>query len=102
MGMKTNPMVLYDWRSAGKTFDRGYQVTSYDVSYYGDDFLPKGNPNLRVMQGDIRDTRKLAEAVNGHDAFVNLACISNDASFELDEKLSESIKLPKGAGKVIA
>ncbi len=26
-----------------------------------------------------------------HDAFVSLACISNDASFELDEKLSTSI-----------
>ena len=29
----------------------------------------------------------------GHDAVVNLACISNDASFELDEDLSTSINL---------
>jgi nucleoside-diphosphate-sugar epimerase len=31
--------------------------------------------------------------VAGHDAVVNLACISNDASFELDEDLSTSINL---------
>ena len=68
--------------------DRGYKVTSYDISYYGDSFLPKNNPNLQVISGDIRDTAKLAKAVTGHDAFVSLACISNDASFELDEKLS--------------
>src|SRR5262249_56029066 len=38
-----------------------------------------------------RDTPKLAEALVGQDAVLHLACISNDASFELDEKLSESI-----------
>ena len=36
---------------------------------------------------------KFAAAVAGHDAVVNLACISNDASFELDEDLSTSINL---------
>ena len=34
---------------------------------------------------------KLAEALAGQDAVLHLACISNDASFELDEKLSETI-----------
>jgi nucleoside-diphosphate-sugar epimerase len=76
-----------------KLLDRGYKVTSYDSSYYGDNFLPKSNPNLQVIHGDIRDTAKLAKAVAGHDAFVSLACISNDASFELDEKLSTSVNL---------
>src|SRR4029077_1690337 len=41
------------------------RVTSYDISYYGDNFLPKSNPNLQVIRGDIRDTAKLAEAVAG-------------------------------------
>jgi nucleoside-diphosphate-sugar epimerase len=44
-----------------------------------------------VVQGDIRDTVKLSAALAGQDAVLHLACISNDASFELDEKLSETI-----------
>ena len=71
----------------------GYQVTVFDTLFFGDSFLPKSNPNLRIIQGDIRDAGKLARAVEGHDAFISLACISNDASFELDEKLSTSINL---------
>jgi nucleoside-diphosphate-sugar epimerase len=71
----------------------GYKVTIYDILYFGDAFLPKSDPNLRVIEGDIRDTAKLAAAVDGHDAFVSLACISNDASFELDEALSTSVNL---------
>lgn len=73
--------------------DRGYQVRVYDILYFGDEFLPKGNPNLTVIQGDIRDTAALAKALEGVDAVISLACISNDASFELDEKLSTSVNL---------
>ncbi len=71
----------------------GYKVTIYDTLFFGDQHLPKENPNLKIVKGDIRDVAKLAEAVKGHDAFVSLACISNDASFELDENLSTSINL---------
>lgn len=71
----------------------GYAVTVYDTLYFGADFLPRDNPKLTIVQGDIRETAKLAAAVAGHDAFVSLACISNDASFELDEKLSTTINL---------
>jgi nucleoside-diphosphate-sugar epimerase len=85
-----------------RLLDRGYKVTSYDISYYGDNFLPKGNPNLQVVQGDIRDKAKLAAAVRGHDAFISLACISNDASFELDERLSTSVNLDAFEPMVLA
>ena len=71
----------------------GYKVGVYDIMYFGDDFLPKSHPNLTIVEGDIRDTGKLADACRGYDAFVSLACISNDASFELDEKLSTSVNL---------
>jgi nucleoside-diphosphate-sugar epimerase len=81
---------------------RGYKVTSYDICYYGDNFLPKSNPNLQVIRGDIRDTAKLAGTVAGHDSFISLACISNDASFELDEKLSTSVNLDAFEPMVIA
>lgn len=79
----------------------GHKVTVYDIMYFGSDFLPK-HPNLRVVQGDIRDTQKLAATTAGHDAFVSLACISNDASFELDEKLSTSVNLDAFEPMVIA
>lgn len=71
----------------------GYKVTVFDIMFFGDDFLPLDNPNLTVIKGDIRDTAALAAACKGQDAFVSLACISNDASFELDEDLSTSVNL---------
>lgn len=67
----------------------GYTVTVYDILFFGCR-LPN-SPNLRVIQGDIRDTAKLAAAFQGQDAVLHLACISNDASFELDENLSKTI-----------
>lgn len=73
--------------------DAGYAVTVYDILYFGKDFLPLGNPNLKVVQGDIRDAAKLRKECAGHDIFVSLACISNDASFELDEALSTSVNM---------
>ena len=67
----------------------GYNVTVYDLLFFGSR-LPN-HPNLRVEQGDIRDTAKLATYLKGQDAALHLACISNDASFELDESLSKTI-----------
>ncbi len=71
--------------------DAGYDVTVYDIMYFGSDHLPLDHPRLRVIEGDIRDTEKLARAFEGVDVVLHLACISNDPSFELDEGLSKSI-----------
>ena len=79
----------------------GYNVTVYDKLYFGNR-LPAGDPNLRVIEGDIRDTAKLAKAFAGIEAVLNLGCISNDASFELDEKLSTSVNLDAFEPMVIA
>ena len=73
--------------------ESGYRVTVYDTLFFGDDFLPRNNTNLNIIKGDIRNSQKLKESCQGHDAFISLACISNDASFELDENLSTSINL---------
>jgi nucleoside-diphosphate-sugar epimerase len=82
--------------------DLGYHVTVYDIMYFGDDFLPKQDPALRIIEGDIRDTAKLAKACQGQDVVISLACISNDASFELDERLSTSVNLDAFEPMVIA
>jgi nucleoside-diphosphate-sugar epimerase len=70
----------------------GYEVTVFDIMYFGTDGLPD-HPNLTLIKGDIRDPKAYASAVAGHDAVVSLGCISNDASFELDEELSTSTNL---------
>ncbi len=72
---------------------KGYKVTVYDIMYFGDNFLPKENKNLNIIKGDIRDLEKLKKSCANHDVFVSLACISNDASFVLDEDLSTSVNL---------
>ena len=82
--------------------EMGYQVTVYDIQYYGCDFLPLEHPNLNIVKGDIRDISHLASCLNDVDAFIHLACISNDASFELDEKLSTSVNLDAFEPMVIA
>jgi nucleoside-diphosphate-sugar epimerase len=68
---------------------KGYDVTVYDVMYYGCVLDPA--PGLRIIEGDIRDTARFRAACRGVDAVINLACISNDPSFELDEELSRTI-----------
>jgi nucleoside-diphosphate-sugar epimerase len=70
--------------------------------YFGDASLFRPHPKLKVIQGDIRDTTKLSQALKGVDAVINLACISNDASFELDEKLSTSVNLDAFEPMVLA
>ena len=82
--------------------DEGNKVTVYDILWYGKDFLPVGNPNLTVIQGDVRDVAKVAEACKGQDIVLHLACISNDASFDLDEELSTSVNLDAFEPVVIA
>ena len=73
-----------------KLLQAGYSVVVYDLMLFGDAGLPE-DPNLRVIKGDIRDTAAYARAVNGMDAVIHMACISNDPSFELDPALSRSI-----------
>lgn len=85
------PMLLQD----------GHYVTVFDKMYFGSNHLPS-NENLQVIEGDIRDSTLLEECAEDHDVFISLACISNDASFALDEKLSTSINLDAFEPMVLA
>ena len=48
---------------------------------------------MKLIKGDIRDQTLLEQSSQNHDTFINLACISNDASFVLNEKLSTAVNL---------
>jgi nucleoside-diphosphate-sugar epimerase len=70
----------------------GWDVTVFDTFWYGTNHLPKV-PNIHLVQSDVREIAKVKEALVGQEYVLHLACISNDASFELDEKLSTSVNL---------
>ena len=80
--------------------DKNNIVTVYDTFYFGD-FL-KNHKNLTKIKGDIRNTKLLEESCADHDVFIHLACMSNDTSFELDEKLSTEINYDCFEGMVKA
>ena len=81
----------------------GWEVTVFDILvWYGSDHLPKENPQLKIIQGDVRDITKVAQVCAGHEYVLHLACISNDASFELDEQLSTSVNLDSFEPLVVA
>ncbi|MFH0982341.1 MAG: NAD(P)-dependent oxidoreductase [Planctomycetota bacterium] len=72
---------------------KGYAVRVVDLYIYGEHTLDavKENPRLEQVKGDIRDRRVVADALEGCDAVIHLACISNDPSVELDPELSKTI-----------
>lgn len=76
-----------------KLLKKGYAVNVLDLYIYGDDVLKevKGNKNLVEIKGDMRDRAMVKKALQGADAIIHLACISNDPSFELNPTLGKSI-----------
>ncbi|MDB3920168.1 SDR family oxidoreductase [Candidatus Pelagibacter sp.] len=72
--------------------EKNYSVTALDLFIYGKEVLDQHN-NLKIVEGDIRNTNILKEVLPGHDAVIHLACISNDPSFELNPQLGQSINL---------
>ena len=73
-----------------KLLAAGHAVVVYDILLFGSKGLPT-HPNLSLVEGDLRDTPKIAVNLKGIDSVIHLACISNDPSFELDPTLSKSI-----------
>ncbi len=72
-----------------KLLNAGYEVVVYDLMLFGN-FLRKC-PELHIVEADLRDTARFAEAVRGCDAVIHMGCISNDPSFELDSSLSREM-----------
>ena len=82
--------------------EAGHEVVVYDLFWFGDAGLPKNNPKLTLVKGDIRDIPLFAQSVSGCEAVINLACVSNDTSCALDEKLSTSINYDAFEPMVVA
>jgi len=73
-----------------KLLDAGHEVVVYDYMIFTPNGLPK-HQGLKVVEGDLRDTKALAVELEDVNSVIHLACISNDPSFELDSRLSKSI-----------
>ncbi len=76
-----------------RLLEAGYAVRVFDLFLYGEESLAAvaGHPDLEIQQGDIRDADAVRTAVADCDYVIHLACISNDPSVELDEKLSRTV-----------
>jgi nucleoside-diphosphate-sugar epimerase len=80
-------------RLVPRLLEQGYLVRVLDVFWFGRDALAEvdGHGSLEVIEGDIRDGACVERALQGVDAVIHLACISNDPSFDLDPDLGRSI-----------
>lgn len=78
-----------------KLLNKGYNVKVLDLYIYGDNIFEeeklKFKDSLTEIKGDLRDQKLLKKHINGCDAVIHLACISNDPSFELNPNLGKSI-----------
>jgi nucleoside-diphosphate-sugar epimerase len=75
-----------------KLIHAGHEVRVVDLYLYGDDVLAGSRgPRLEEIRGDVRDPAVMRRALDGCDAVIHLACISNDPSFELDPALARTI-----------
>ena len=80
----------------------GYKVVGYDAQFFGDGLLPSDNANLQLVKADIRDIDSFKRAVEGCEAVLHLACLSNDVSCQMDEQLSKSINIDAFEPLVVA
>jgi len=76
-----------------RLLQEGYRVKVLDIFLYGREPLAAvaDHPQLELIKGDVRDTAAVSKLLDGCDAVIHLACISNDPSVELDPDLSHSI-----------
>lgn len=92
-----------------KLLKNGYKVVVVDTMYLSDIGLKdvKSNPNLKIVEGDIRSAETLKSSLKGVDAVIHLASISNDPSSDLNPQLTVEVnydatinlaKLAKEAG----
>jgi nucleoside-diphosphate-sugar epimerase len=67
-----------------KLLNRGYQVISFDILWFGNYLEP--HPNLSVIKGDIRNIDSVP--LDGVDCIIHLSSIANDPCSDLDPLLT--------------
>ena len=79
----------------GFLLSRGFQVRVLDTFWYKDgmqaDLTKVFESGIEYIRADVRDKSAMVSSMMGITDCIHLACISNDPSYELDPKLSESI-----------
>ena len=75
-----------------------YQVNVLDTFWFWnstDKYLEelglKGNPNIKIFKGDIRNVKDIKKSLQGVDTVIQLACISNDPSSDVDNDFTQSV-----------
>ena len=72
--------------------NRGYEVRVLDMFIFDDHvFEAVNNNNLELVRGDIRNRKDVDRCMRDIDCVIHLAAISNDASCELDQKLTKEV-----------
>lgn len=73
--------------------EAGYKVKVADTYWYGEGVFGdhRNHMNLENVKCDLRDISVLPKLMEGVNAVIHLACISNDPSFELNPNLGKSI-----------
>lgn len=68
---------------------KGYKVVGYDIDYYADCQIYEFNQPVRQIKKDIREVN--IHDLEGVDAVIHLAALSNDPLGQLDQSLTEEI-----------
>jgi nucleoside-diphosphate-sugar epimerase len=76
-----------------KLLEKGHEVVVLDLYIYGKEVFDDVRPNDKFteVEGDIRDVDVVKKALQGCNAVIHLACISNDPSYDLNPNLGCSI-----------
>lgn len=71
--------------------ERGYEARGLDTGYYADCLVGSPPPAYEAVTQDVRDLR--GDVLNGVDAIIHLAALSNDPLGEFSPGLTEDINL---------
>ncbi|MFH0816610.1 MAG: SDR family oxidoreductase [Methanobacteriota archaeon] len=69
--------------------ERGHEVTVVDTMYFGDAGLAKVKKEARIVKDDIRND--MGGLLQGQEAVLHLASISNDPSSDLNPELTRQV-----------
>lgn len=86
-----------------RLLEAGHAVRVLDLFLFGEEALRQAAPRgaLTCLPGDVRDPALVERAVSGCDEVIHLAAISDEASFDLDPVVGQSVNL-RGFSTVLA